>query len=129
MTSDDEDVLAVFRHAFECARHGDAEWLRSFVGAGGSPDLTNDKGDTLLILGAYHVQPEVVDTLLALGADVDRANDNGQTALAAAVFRQSVPVVEALLEAGADPEAGARSAVDIAQFFDLPDMAMRLRRP
>ncbi|WP_235580055.1 hypothetical protein [Rhodococcus sp. Leaf233] len=48
----DDDVLAVFRHAFDCARSGDASWLQSFFEAGGSVDLTNDKGDTLLILAA-----------------------------------------------------------------------------
>lgn len=125
----DAEVLAVFRHAFDCARSGDGQWLRSFVDAGGSPDLTNDKGDTLLILAAYYVHLDTVRTLLACGADVDRVNDNGQSALAAAVFRRSEPMVDALLGAGADPDAGARSANAIAEFFDLPAMAARLRRP
>lgn len=129
IVSDDEDLLAVFHRAFDSARSGDAEWLRAFIGAGGSPNLTNDKGDTLLILAAYHSHVEVVETLVSLSADVDRSNDNGQTALAAAVFRQSMPIVDLLLDAGADPYAGARSAVDIATFFDLPHMAARLRRP
>lgn len=106
MLVDDDDVLAVFRHAFDCARSGDASWLQSFFEAGGSVDLTNDKGDTLLILAAYHVQPGAVSTLLTLGAAVDRVNDNGQTALAAAVFRRSTSIVRMLVEAGADPAAG-----------------------
>jgi ankyrin repeat protein len=126
---DDDDVLAVFRYAFDCARSGDASWLQSFFEAGGSVDLTNDKGDTLLILAAYHVQPGAVSTLLTLGAAVDRVNDNGQTALAAAVFRRSTPIVRMLLEAGADPAAGARSAHAIAQYFELDDMAAMLTEP
>jgi hypothetical protein len=126
---DDDDVLAVFRHAFDCARSGDASWLQSFFEAGGSVDLTNDKGDTLLILAAYHVQPGAVSTLLTLGAAVDRVNDNGQTALAAAVFRRSTPIVRMLLEAGADPAAGARSAHAIAHYFELDDMAAMLTEP
>ncbi|MDJ0396461.1 ankyrin repeat domain-containing protein [Rhodococcus sp. G-MC3] len=125
----DADVLAVFRHAFDCARGGDALWLRSFVDAGGSADLTNDKGDTLLILAAYHVRLEAVKALLTLGVEVDRVNDNGQTALAAAVFRRSAPIVAMLLDAGADPSAGARSAHSIADFFELEDMAALLTQP
>lgn len=128
MTADD-DVLAVFRYAFDCARSGDAQWLRSFVDAGGSVDLTNDKGDTLLILAAYHVNADVVTLLVERGADVNRANDNGQTALAAAVFRRSSDLVRSLLDAGADRDAGARSANAIAEFFDLDDMKALLAEP
>ena len=64
--------------------------------------------------------------LLERGADPDRVNDRGQTALGAAVFRQSRPAVELLLEHGADPHAGGRSAVQIAAFFGLDEMASLL---
>ncbi len=67
-----------------------------------------------------------MDLLLARGADVDRVNDNGQTALGAAAFRQDVAIVEALLNAGADPDAGARSARVVAQFFRLDAIAALL---
>ena len=64
--------------------------------------------------------------LLERDADPDRVNDRGQTALGAAVFRRSAESVTLLLDHGADPDAGARSAVDIARFFGLDDMAKRL---
>ena len=89
-------------------------------------NLTNDKGDTLLILAAYHGHPETVAALLDRGADHDRVNDRGQTALAAAVFRQSEPAVAALLAAGADADAGIPSARATAVFFELPAMAALL---
>jgi ankyrin repeat protein len=91
-------------------------------------NLTNDKGDTLLILAAYHGHPEAVGALLVRGADHSRANDRGQTALAAAVFKQSTETVTRLLEAGADPDAGGPSARATAQFFDLPAMVELLDR-
>jgi hypothetical protein len=91
-------------------------------------NLTNDKGDTLLILAAYHGHPETVAALLARGADHGRANDRGQTALAAAVFRQSAETVTRLLEAGADPDAGGPSARATASFFELPAMSELLDR-
>ena len=92
-------------------------------------NLTNDKGDTLLILAAYHGHEETVAALLDRGADHSRANDRGQTALAAAVFRQSTDIVRRLLAAGADPDAGGPSARATAIFFELPEMAGLLDAP
>lgn len=121
MDSDDQ-VRAVLLEAFECARVGDEARLIVLLELGVPVNLTNDRGDTLLILAAYHRQHRAVELLLARGADVDRANDNGQTALGAAVFRQDAGSVTALLGAGADPDAGARSARVVADFFGLEAM-------
>jgi ankyrin repeat protein len=114
---------------FDLARDGQAAELAAQVDAGLPVNLTNDKGDTLLILAAYYGHPETVSALLARGADPARVNDRGQTALAAATFKQSAPIVSALLAAGADPLAGSPSAVDTACFFDLPEMASILEAP
>lgn len=124
-----EQELELFRSAFDWARSGDCAALQSFLDIGGPVDLTNDRGDTLLILAAYYSHPEALGVLLAAGADVERVNDNGQTALGAAVFRRCEPAVRALLAAGADPHGGARSAVSIAEFFQLEDMATLLTEP
>ncbi|MFF5173489.1 ankyrin repeat domain-containing protein [Micromonospora sp. NPDC000089] len=107
---------------FDLARCGSTEELAGYLDAGLPANMTNDKGDTLLILAAYHARPDTVAALLAHGADHARVNDRGQTALAAAVFRQNEAAVRALLAAGADPEHGGPSAVETARFFDLPEM-------
>lgn len=125
----DEDTLAFAHRMFDLARAGDAEQLAAYVDAGLPVNLTNDKGDTLLLLAAYHDSPATVQALVDRGADTGRANDRGQTPLAAAVFRRSATSVRALLAAGADPAAGSPSAVDTAVFFDLPDMARLLQQP
>jgi ankyrin repeat protein len=122
------DELAFVQSAFDHARSGDREALVAVLDAGVPVNLTNGAGDSLLILSAYHVHPEVVRELLQRGADHARVNDQGQTALAAAVFRQSPEIVTALLDAGADPDLGPKSAVAIASFFDLPEMTALLRR-
>ncbi len=44
------------------------------------------------------------------------------------MFRRSERNVTHLLTACADPKLGARSAVDIANFYELPDMLTLLRR-
>jgi ankyrin repeat protein len=113
---------------FDLARSGATQDLLEYVDAGVPVNLTNDKGDTLLILAAYHGHPETVGALLDRGADHDRANDRGQTALAAAVFRQSTDTVTRLLAAGADPDTGGPSARATAAFFDLPAMTELLEQ-
>ena len=124
----DEETLAFARRMFELAREGHADELGAQVDAGLPVNLTNDKGDTLLILAAYHRHEDCVRALVARGADVDRANDRGQTALAAAVFRQHAGIVTFLLDAGASPTAGTPSAIETAAFFELADMASLLQK-
>ena len=119
----DPGVIELAGRVFDLSRGGHTDELVAYVDAGVPVNLTNDKGDTLLILAAYHGHPETVGALLDRGADHSRANDRGQTALAAAVFRQSTDTVRHLLAAGADPDAGGPSARATAAFFDLPAMA------
>ena len=118
----DPEVVELAGRVFDLARGGHAEELVAYVDAGVPVNLTNDKGDSLLILAAYHQHTGTVAALLERGADPSRVNDRGQTALAAAVFRQSSEAVQQLLAAGADPDAGEPSARATAAFFDLPAM-------
>ena len=118
----DPGVVELAGRVFDLARGGHTDELVAYVDAGVPVNLTNDKGDTLLILAAYHGHPDTVAALLERHADHSRANDRGQTALAAAVFRQSVEAVRALIDAGADPDAGGPSARATAAFFELPAM-------
>jgi ankyrin repeat protein len=119
LTPEQLDFLAGL---FDHARNGATGELAAVLDRGVPPNLTNGRGDTLLILAAYHGHEDTVRALLERGADHARVNDNGQTALAAATFKQSAPIVRVLPEAGADPALGPRSALDVATFFDLPEM-------
>jgi len=125
----DPEVVELAGRVFDLARGGCTEDLVAYVDAGVPPNLTNDKGDTLLILAAYHGHSDTVGALLDRGADHARVNDRGQTALAAAVFKQSEPAVRALLAAGADPDLGGQNARLTATFLDLPQMLALLPRP
>jgi ankyrin repeat protein len=118
----DPGVIELAGRVFDLARGGHTDELVAYVDAGVPVDLTNDKGDTLLILAAYHGHAGTVAALLERNADHARVNDRGQTALAAAVFRQSSDAVRHLLIAGADPDAGGPSARATAAFFELPAM-------
>jgi hypothetical protein len=123
----DEETLAFAHRMFDLARSGHTEELAAQVDAGLPVNLTNDSGDTLLILASYHAHPDTVAALVQRGADVNRVNDRGQTALGAGVFRQSPEIVTTLLAAGADPDVGRQSAIATAAFFDLPEMLALLR--
>ncbi|GAA0502535.1 hypothetical protein Ade02nite_37120 [Paractinoplanes deccanensis] len=123
----DAEIIEFAHRMFDLARAGATEELAGQLELGLPPNLTNDKGDTLLILAAYHNHPATVAALLQAGADPSRVNDRGQTALAAAVFRQNSETVATLLAAGANPHDGNPSALATAAFFKLPEMAELLR--
>jgi ankyrin repeat protein len=111
---------------FDLARRGATAELTGYVDRGVSPNLSNDKGDTLVMLAAYHGHADLVTALLARGADPGRANDRGQTPLAGAVFKAEDEVVRALLAGGADPRAGTPSALDTARMFGRTDLLAEL---
>jgi uncharacterized protein len=118
----DSEVLQFAAKVFNLARQGDTGALAAYVDAGVPANLCNDKGDTLVMLAAYHGHPQTVAALLERGADPDRPNDRGQTPLAGAVFKAERAVIEALLVGGADPAAGIPPAVETARMFGLDDL-------
>ncbi|GGV60363.1 hypothetical protein GCM10010277_64660 [Streptomyces longisporoflavus] len=113
----DPEVVELATKIFDLARQGDTAALSAYVDAGVPANLTNDSGDSLVMLTAYHGHAEAVRALLERGGDPNRANDRGQTPLAGAVFKGEDAVIRALLDGGADPAAGTPSAVDTARMF------------
>ncbi|MEU6680552.1 ankyrin repeat domain-containing protein [Streptomyces sp. NPDC046853] len=113
----DPEVVELATKIFDLARQGDTAALSAYVDAGVPANLTNDSGDSLVMLAAYHGHADAVRALLERGGDANRANDRGQTPLAGAVFKGEDAVIRALLDGGADPAAGTPSAVDTARMF------------
>ena len=107
---------------FALAREGRVAELTEMVRAGVPVDTSNARSDTMLIVAAYAQQAEVVSALIDLGADLNIENAMGQTAISCAVFRNDAPILQALLDAGADPDRGFRSALAIADQFQLSAM-------
>jgi uncharacterized protein len=122
MAEPDDAVIELATRLFGLARSGDTGPLVEYVRAGVSANLTNDSGDTLVMLAAYHGHADTVRALLAEGADPNRVNDKGQSPIAGAVFKGETDVVRALLDGGADPTAGHPSAVDTAHMFGRPEL-------
>ncbi|RDG30554.1 ankyrin repeat domain-containing protein [Streptomyces corynorhini] len=118
----DPEVVELATKVFDLARSGETETLAAYVDAGVPANLTNDRGDSLLMLAAYHGHAAAVEALIARGADAGRVNDRGQTPLAGAVFKGEDAVIRALLAGGADPTGGNPSAVDTARMFGKTDL-------
>ncbi|MFG2605499.1 ankyrin repeat domain-containing protein [Streptomyces sp. NPDC048514] len=118
----DPEVVELATKIFDLARRGQTETLVAYVDAGVPANLTNDRGDSLVMLAAYHGHADAVRELLARGAEANRVNDRGQTPIAGAVFKGETEVIKALLEGGADPAEGTPSAVDTARMFGKAEL-------
>jgi ankyrin repeat protein len=118
----DPEVVELATKIFDLARRGETEVLVAYIDAGVPANLTNDRGDSLVMLAAYHGHADAVGALLERGAEADRVNDRGQTPLAGAVFKGEAEVIRVLLDAGADPAAGTPSAIDTARMFGKSDL-------
>jgi len=116
------EALAIAGRIFGAARAGQNDLLEHALtpppGLNGLPvNLRNDKGDSLLMLAAYHGHASTVKLLLQHGADPNLRNGRGQSPLAGAVFKIEPEVVDVLLEGGADPEFGEPNAVATMKMF------------
>ncbi|KAI0149371.1 ankyrin repeat-containing domain protein [Pestalotiopsis sp. NC0098] len=111
------EAIAFAGRMFDAARSGHKEIFEQALPAGLPANMTNEKGDTLLMLAAYHGHADVVRVLVQHGADPNRINDRGQSPLAGAVFKKENDVIEALLEGGADPDHGSPTAMECIAMF------------
>jgi ankyrin repeat protein len=88
------EAIALAGKLYDAARKGDMEIFRQALPAGLPANMTNEKGDSLVMLAAYHGQAEMVQLLLQHGGDPNRVNDRGQSPLAGAVFKMEDAVIE-----------------------------------
>ncbi|GAA5849373.1 hypothetical protein JCM8547_006529 [Rhodosporidiobolus lusitaniae] len=114
-----QEAVEYARQFFTAARQGDVETLRAPLEAGLPANLTNESGDTLLMLAAYHGHAEAVKLLLKHGADPNRLNDRNQSPLAGAVYKNEEDVVRALLDGNANPDHGTPTAWQTAKLFKV----------
>ncbi|KAK0384367.1 hypothetical protein NLU13_8454 [Sarocladium strictum] len=116
------EAVAFAGRMYDAARKGDVSVFEQALPAGLPSNMTNEKGDTLLMLAAYHGHANLVKLLIQHGADPNRLNDRGQSPLAGAVFKKEDTVIDTLLEGGADPEYGQPSAMECIAIFGQQDV-------
>jgi len=117
----DADTLERVHALFALVRAGDADTLARLLHMGLVPNLRDAKGDSLLMLAAYHGHIHAVRLLLQHGADPELANDRGQTPLAAVAFKGDLELARTLLDHGARVDTypeGGRTALMLAAMFD-----------
>jgi ankyrin repeat protein len=111
--NDEKRYQELQEQALDYAREGETDALQKMLEHGLPVNLANSKGNTLLMLAAYHDHPKTVQLLLDFGAKVDQPNDRGQTPLAGVAFKGFVEVARLLLESEANPLAPQGTAMGI----------------
>ena len=116
---DSAEIIEFASRMYNAARAGSLPIFQQALPAGLPSNLTNDKGDSLLMLATYHGHYDVSRLLLEHGADPNVLNDKSQSPLAGAVFKKEQKIIELLLEWGANPDMGTPSAADAVVIFNL----------
>jgi ankyrin repeat protein len=115
--------------AAELARKGDTAGLALLLKDGLAVDAQDAKGNTLLMLAAYHGKAATVAMLLKARATVDLRNAKGQTPLGGVAFKGYVDIATLLLDAGADPVAdqGGSTPADFATLAGKTEILVLLQ--
>lgn len=128
-----DDVQDLVNRIFGLARDpksGDdalaaAHLLASYIDAGVDVNLSNQDGNSLLMLAAYSGNLAILDILIDKGADPNQLNARQQSPLAGAIFKKEDAVIDRLMAAQADPYKGSPNAVETARLFGREDLLPR----
>lgn len=117
--------------ALDFARRGKTQDLKAMIEAGISVDLSDHKGNSLLMLATYNGKLETTKMLISRNARIDKKNDRGQTPLAGVCFKGNLEIVQALVEAGAniDEDNGlGTTSMFFASMFGHTDIVRYLQK-
>lgn len=87
--------------ALQFAREGESTILQSMIEAGLSPNTTDNRGNSLLMLSAYNGNISTCKMLLELGSDPNRQNNHGHSILAGTAFKGYLDICKLIVEHGA----------------------------
>jgi len=111
--------------AIDAARKGQTATLEPMLRSGMPVNLSDHKGNSLIMLASYHDHPDTVECLTYYQADVDLRNDRGQTPLAGAAFKGHLDCARILVHYGADaeaPQGHGQTPVSFAAMFGRKEM-------
>lgn len=128
---EEERYAELQKLALDFARENRSGDLQKMIEAGMPVSLSDEKGQTLLMLASYNGHMETTRVLLEQGAEVDRKNDRGQTPLGGAAFKGFTEIANLLIESGADVNAdngGGMRPVHYAAMFGRFEMVDLLEK-
>ena len=85
----------------KAVQSGDYEAIVQFWTAGGDINIQDEKGETLLMIAAFHKDERICRMLLIAGALVSVKSTHGETALDIAAFAEDPDLIALLQEYGA----------------------------
>lgn len=88
-------------HWFDAAITGDVVLIKKYLKKGISIDVTDEDGDTALIIASSYGYLNVVDLLIKKGANVNFQNDKGRTAVMTASSKGEIATLDLLIKAKA----------------------------
>ena len=107
------DEIGASRSPLMCASStGQIAAMELLIASGAKIDLTNEAGNTALMVTAKHDQSKALAWLMKQGANVNAKGPWGHTALIYAAYNGRVECLKLLLDAGADPFATATDSRD-----------------
>ncbi len=86
---------------FTAATTGDTERARQLLDAGVNPNLTDQNGQSPLLMAAQNGHLDMIRLLLARGARVEQTNREGETAVMLAAYNGHLPALNYLVSQGA----------------------------
>ena len=111
--------------AIDAARKGQTATLEPMLRSGMPVNLSDHKGNSLIMLASYHDHSDTVECLAYYQADVDQRNDRGQTPLAGAAFKGHLDCARILVHYGANaeaPQGHGQTPVSFAAMFGRKEM-------
>ena len=114
--------------ALEFAREGESTILQSMIEAGLSPNTTDSRGNSLLMLSAYNANTSTCKMLLEFGANPNSSNDHGHSILAGAAFKGYLDICKLLVEHGAKIDKKAtKNPIAFAAIFGREEVVKYLQ--
>ncbi|MDP2894558.1 MAG: ankyrin repeat domain-containing protein [Sulfurimonas sp.] len=114
--------------ALQFAREGESAILQSMVEAGLSPNTTDNRGNSLLMLSAYNGNISTCKMLLYFGANPNSSNDHGHSILAGAAFKGYLDICKLLVKHGAQIDKKAtKNPIVFAAIFGREEVVNYLQ--
>lgn len=98
---------------------GSPEVLQYLIEIGADVNLSDDRGNTALMLASKWNTPEIVKRLLEAGADLEARDNQGATALLLSCKYNDARMISTLLSAGAEPRATDFEGFGYEEYLEL----------